>query len=71
MKQRSIQLISIIDDVITLVVVDDAHDNVNLEYVVKLDLEATNVEDDEDENISNDSYKQCYFYLNVLNIVCS
>ena len=56
-------LIHKIDDVITplrdsngvFVDVDDGHDDVNLEDAVEPYLEATDVVDDEDGNMSNDS----------------
>ena len=56
-------LVDIIDDVITplndsngvFVDVDDEHDDADLEDAVEPDLEATDVEDSEDENMSNNS----------------
>ena len=64
-------LIDMNDDVITplndlngvLADVDDGYDDANLEDAVKPDLEATEVEDDEDENLSTNSDYQCCFIL--------
>ena len=49
--------------------VDDGHDDVNLEDAFEHDLQAADMEDDEDENMSIDS-EQCGFYFNVVNIIC-
>ena len=57
-------MLDIIDDVITplndsngvLVDVDDRHDDANLEDASEPDLKATDIEDDEDENMSIDTY---------------